>query len=138
MISAERRIPHDPERVFAFLADLRNHWRLEGRTFVELDEVGERGGAIRLRGPLGLSRRVQTTVTAAEPHSLVAGRAELAGGTVGLVAWVIEPDEAGSRVRLSAELASASLLDRLSLALGGRAWLRRLFERALANLERAL
>jgi Polyketide cyclase / dehydrase and lipid transport len=138
LISAERRIPHEPKRVFAFLADLRNHWRLEERTFVEVDDVGERGGVIRLRGPLGLSRRVRTTVLAAESHSRVAGRAELSGGTVGLVVWAIEPDQLGSRVRLSAEVASASVLDRLLLTLGGNVWLRRLFERALANLERAL
>jgi uncharacterized protein YndB with AHSA1/START domain len=138
LIAAEQRVSHPPERVFEFLSDLRNHWRLEERAFVELHEVSERGGVIRLRGPLGVSRKVRTTVLEAEPHSRVAGRADLVGGTVGLVAWQIEPDGAGSHVRLSAEVADASIFDRALLALGGNAWLRRLFERALANLERAL
>jgi hypothetical protein len=83
LIEAIRQISHPPDRVFEFLSDLRNHWRLEERAF-ELDEVGESSGVIRLRGPLGISRKV------------------------------------------------------VLLALGGYAWLRRLFERALANLEHAL
>ncbi len=134
MISAERRISAPPERVFEFLADLRNHWRLE-RAFLEVEEADERVGVIRLRGPLGLSRRAHTRVLEAEPPSLVAGRADLRGGTTGLIAWRIEPDGDGSRVALSAEVIDPWLPDRILLALGGRAWLGRLFERALANLE---
>ena len=56
MIEAERAVAAPPERVFDFLADLRNQWRLE-RRFLELDELGEDGGTIRLKGldraPLG-------------------------------------------------------------------------------------
>lgn len=127
-----------PERVFEFLSDLRNHWRLEKGAFLELEDVGERGGVIRLRGPLGLSRRVRTEVLEAVEPSRLSGRAELGGGTVGLVAWTIEPEGGGSHVRLAAEVAEASLPDRLVLTLGGNAWLRRLFERALANLDGAV
>ena len=53
MIVVERTVAAPPERVFDFLADLSNHWRLE-RRFMELDELGEDGGTIRLKGPLGL------------------------------------------------------------------------------------
>ena len=136
MIAAQRRVSAPPQRVFDFLADLRNHWRLE-RAFLEVEDVGERSGVIRVRGPLGLSRRARTQVLEAAPPSRVAGRADLRGGTVGFVAWEISPDGDGSRVRLSAEV-QASLPDRILLALGGRAWLHRLFERALANLEETL
>ena len=138
MIEAIRQIRHPPDRVFEFLSDLRNHWRLEERAFLELEEVGESSGVIRLRGPIGLSRKVRTRVLEAERPLRVAGRADLRGGTVGLVAWEIRPDVAGARVRLSADVAEASLPDRVLLALGGEAWLGRLFMRALANLERAL
>ena len=138
MIAAERVVPHPPERVFEFLSDLRNHWRLESRAFLELDEVGATGGVIRLKGPLGLSRRVRTEVLEAQPVSRVAGRAELRGGTVGLVAWEIRPEAGGSLVRLSATVSEASAPDRVALALGGRAWLARVFRRALVNLETAL
>ncbi|HEY7705613.1 MAG TPA: SRPBCC family protein [Gaiellaceae bacterium] len=137
MISAERVIPAEPERVFEFLSDLRNHWRLE-TAFVRLQDVDGSGGTIRLRGPFGLSREVRTRVLEAEPARRVAGRADLSGGTVGLVAWELLPAEGGTNVRLSASVPEASLLDRLILALGGRRWLGRLFSRALANLEAAL
>ena len=137
MIVAERRVSAPPERVFDFLADLRNHWRLE-RAFLELEDVGERGGVIRVRGPLGIARRVETRVLEADRPSRVAGRADLSGGTVGLVAWEISPEGGGSRVRLSAEVPEAAPTDRLLLALGGRVWLRRLFRRALENLDENL
>ena len=134
MIAVERTVAAPPERVFDFLADLRNHWRLE-RRFLELNELGEDGGKIRLRGPLGLSRTVETRVLEAERPTRVAGRADLSGGTVGLVAWDIRPSGAGSSVRLSAEVPQASAFDRIFLALGGRAWFRGLFRRALENLD---
>jgi hypothetical protein len=137
LISAERRIPHEPERVFAFLGDLRNHWRLEER-FLELENVGPDGGVIRLTGPFGLSRKARTRVLKAERPTRVAGRADLRGGTVGLVSWEIRPDGSGSHIRLSAEVPQAWWPDRIFLAFGGRAWLRALFERALENLERTL
>ncbi len=138
MIDAERAIAHPPERVFEFLADLRNHWRLQEGTFVAVDAVADDGGTIRLQGPLGLSRRVETKVLEADPPRRVAGRADLRGGTVGLVAWDIRPASGGSAVRLSAEVSQASLADRIVLVLGGRAWLRRLFGRALVALEDTL
>lgn len=137
MIAAERAVAAPPERVFEFLADLRNHWRLE-RRLLELDELGEDGGTIRLKGPLGLSRTVQTRVLEAEPPVRVAGQADLRGGTVGLVAWDIRPSGSGSMVRLSAEVPRASPFDRIFLALGGRAWFRGLFRRALENLDDVL
>ena len=137
MISAERTVPHPPERVFEFLSDLRNHWRLE-RVFLDADDVGEHGGIIRLKAPLGLSRNVRTQVLEAERPRRVAGRADLRGGTVGLVAWEIRPAAEGAHVTLSARVPETSTPDRILLALGGRAWLRRLFERALGNLEQTL
>jgi uncharacterized protein YndB with AHSA1/START domain len=134
VISAERAVSHPPERVFEFLSDLRNHWRLEEH-FLELEDVDENGGIVRLTGPLRVSRRAQTKVLEAERPRRVAGRADLRGGTVGLVAWEITPLVDGSHVRLSAEVPRAWFPDRIFLALGGRGWFTRLFERALANLE---
>ena len=134
MIAAERTVAAPPERIFDFLADLRSHWRLE-RRFLELDELVEDGGTIRLKGPLGLSRSVQTRVLEAERPVRVAGRADLSGGTVGLVAWDIRPSGSGSIVRLSADVPEASPWDRVFLALGGRAWFAGLFRRALENLD---
>ena len=70
-----------------------------------------------------------------EPRRL-AGRAEIGRGTVGAVRWQIDAAGAGSRVTLSAEVVSATLLDRTLLALGGAWWLRRIFRDALAQLGR--
>jgi uncharacterized protein YndB with AHSA1/START domain len=137
LITAERLVSQPPERVFEFLSDLRNHWKLEER-FLEWEDMGEKGGVIRLSGPLGLSRRAETKVLEAMDRRRVAGRADLRGGTVGLVAWEIEPRDDGSFVRLSAEVPQASLPDRIFLAVGGRRWFTNLFERALANLDREL
>jgi uncharacterized protein YndB with AHSA1/START domain len=138
LISAERSVSASPERVFEFLSDLRNHWRLEDQAFVGLEELDKFGGIIGLRGPFGLSRKVRTRVLESVPFTRVAGRADLSGGTVGLVAWEIRPEATGSTVRLSAEVAAASLSDRVFLLVIGRRWFRELFERTLANLESAL
>jgi hypothetical protein len=148
VIQARVSLPHAPERVFEFLSDLRNHWRLED-AFVELGGLdgdeghGPTGGRIRIRGPLGLSREARTKVLDASPpgpatSGSLAGRAEV-GATVGRVGWAIEPrPNGGSDVRLWADVERASPPDRLLLALGGRRWLGRILERALANLARVL
>ena len=147
-IRAEAVVHQPPDAVFAFLADLRNHWRLEGR-FVDLEAVDGRGsatptgGRVRIRGPLGLSRVARTQVLEAVPPQVGAGgrlrgRADVGAATVGRVAWDLEPTELGTRVALSATVERASPADRVILALGGRAWLRRLFQAAVSSLERVL
>ena len=130
-------MPQPPERAFAFLADLRNHWQLS-RRFAALEQIdGDgHGGRVRICGPLGLSRIATTRVEeAVEPHEL-RGRAEIGRSTVGAVRWTIEPAVAGSRVTLSAEVVRASLVDRAVLALGGRLLLRRMFTEAVEQLGR--
>jgi hypothetical protein len=123
--------------VFAFLADLRNHWRLS-RRFAALDTLDSdlAGGQVRIRGPLGLSRLARTRVLEAEEPRRLAGRADIGRETVGAVRWEIEPNGSGSRVTLSAFVESASPLDRAVLALGGRRWLERVFREALDQLGR--
>src|SRR5918912_3209707 len=135
-------VPAPPERVFEFLADLRNHWRLESR-FAELGGVGADGGHVRVKGPLGISRSARTRVveakaagTAAGGVGTLRGRADVGRGTVGLVAWDLAPAAGGgTHVRLAATVERASPGDRALLALGGRRWLAHLFRRALQQLE---
>ncbi len=140
-----RAVGAPPERVFEFLSDLRNHWRLESSFAVlgglEGDEGhGPTGGRIRLNGPLGIAREVRTRVLEAEPPDTgapgrLAGRADIGRRTVGLVAWEIAARAGGgSDVRLSARVERASIVDRAALALGGRRWLERVFDRSLAGL----
>lgn len=128
-------MPQPPERVFAFLADLRNHWLLS-RRFAALESLDDdaAGGRVRIRGPLGLSRLAATRVESAVEPSELHGRARVGRSTVGAVTWAIEPAGCGSLVTLSAEVVDASLFDRAVLALGGEAWLRRVFAEAVERL----
>lgn len=130
-------MPQRPERVFAFLADLRNHWQLS-RRFAELEQLdGDRqGGRVRIRGPLGLSRVARTRVEDTIEPSELRGEARVGRSTLGVVRWTIDPDGSGSRVTLAAEVVRASALDRAVLAVGGELLLRRMFTEALDRLGR--
>jgi hypothetical protein len=138
-LEAVALIPASPEEVFDFLSDLGNHWRLVDR-FVEVIELTgppggpPDGGVVRLRGPLGVRRTVRTRVTAARRGRLIIGTAELGESTRARVSWTLAGRLGQTRVRLAAEVEHADGLDRLLLALGGRAWLRRRFAFALERL----
>jgi uncharacterized protein YndB with AHSA1/START domain len=139
-LSASATLPHPPDRIFEFLSDLRNHWRLEER-FVELDDVTDHGGRVRIRGPLGFSRLARTEVLETEPPEPVGrlhGRAEIGRGTRGEVFWEIAPADSGSTVTLTAVTERLGLLDALLLAAGGRRWMCRLFSAALERLDAVL
>ena len=142
-VEAAALVPAPPEDVFAFLSDLRNHWRLADR-FVEVltldasDGGRADGGRVRVRGPLGVRRTVTTRVVAAREPRLLIGTAELATGTRARVSWIIAGRLGSSRVRLAADVERARPLDRLMLAAGGRWWLRRRFESTLERLAQEL
>jgi uncharacterized membrane protein len=125
--------------VFAFLANLRNHWRLTGRhvTLVQLN--GNDGGSVVVHGPLGSSRHVRTTVVSATPPQQLEGRALLGARTAARVRWTILEREANRcEVTLEAWLERAGPVDRLLLACGGRLWLARLFRSTVAQLPTAV
>ncbi len=139
---ATRSVAADAEQVFAFLADLGHHWLIADR-FVEVVELdgspgASRGGRVRLRGPFGLRRTARTRVELARPPEEMGGRAELSGGTVAHVRWLLRRADGRTVVTLGATVENAGRLDRLLLGLGGRAWLRSSFEGALCALERRL
>src|SRR4051794_36189725 len=133
-ISADGLVPAGREVVFAFLADLANHWDLADR-WVEVVSLtpDHDGGRVRIRGPLGISRTVDTLVDQVQAPARLAGTASL-GRTRAQVRWELRPDPAGTRVRLSASVLEAGPLDRLVLAAGGRTWLRHRFTVTLARL----
>jgi uncharacterized protein YndB with AHSA1/START domain len=142
-IEATALVPATPEEVFRFLSDLSNHWRLVDRLVevVSLEGDPPDRAVVRLRGPFGLRRTVRTRVTAARAPRLLIGVAELGdggasggGGTRALVSWTLAGRLGQTRVRLAAEVEHATRLDRLLLALGGRAWLRRRFAFGLERL----
>jgi uncharacterized protein YndB with AHSA1/START domain len=134
-IEAAALVPASPEEVFAFLSDLGNHWRLTDRRIKVVQLNGDKdGGVVRVQGPLGVSRTAHTRVTAAREPRLLIGVAELDGGTRARVSWTLAGRVSQTRVRLAAEVEHATPLDRLLLALGGRAWMRRTFRRTLERL----
>lgn len=136
-IEATRVVGAPPEAVFGFLARLENHWVLAGR-WVEVVAIDDGSGRVRIHGPLGIRRTARTTVVDASPSHVMHGTAELSGGTVARVAWLLGEDAGGTTVRLSAEVEHAALPDRLLLTLGGRAWMRRRFGAILARLDEQL
>ena len=140
-IEAVGAVPAAREEVFGFLAALPNHWALANR-WIEVVSLRpaaaapseSQGGMVRIKGPLGLRRTARTTVLSAQPPARMSGRAELPGGTRATVTWSLEDANPGTRVRLTAEVEESSFLDRLMLALGGRAWMRRHFATVLESL----
>jgi hypothetical protein len=142
-IEAVGEVPATRDGVFAFLAALPNHWGLANRWIevLSLQAPPEApagsdpdGGVVQICGPLGIRRTARTQVLAADPPSRISGRAELPGGTAATVTWVLKEASPGTRVRLEAEVETSSPLDRLLLALGGRAWMRRRFATVLESL----
>src|SRR5919204_2922336 len=138
LIRAVRPVATAPAALFEFLSDLENHWRIAG-AFVEVVSLegphGRRhGGVVRICGPLGIRRTARTRVVEASRPRQILGRAELGGRTSATVRWSLWPAQDGSRVELAATVDSTGPLDRLLLALGGRAWLRRRFDGVLARL----
>ena len=136
-IEASRVVAASPEAVFAFLAKLENHWTLAGR-WVEPLTIDHNSGRVRIHGPLGLRRTATTTVVDAHPSHVMHGTAELSGGTLARIAWELHEDAGGTEVELSAQIERAGLGDRVLLAAGGTAWMRRRFAAILERLEDAV
>lgn len=138
-VEAMALVPAPAEDVFAFLADLGNHWIVADR-FVEVIDLHRGGdgradgGAVRLCGPLGMRRTVVTRVVAAKEPRLLIGTAEVGRGTRARVTWSLAGHLDSTRVRLAASVERAGPIDRALLALGGRRWLRRRFAATLEGL----
>jgi len=145
-IEAVAVVPAGPEDVFDYLARLDHHWQLMDDSVDVVELAGKAASpdraVVRMHGPLGIGRTAHTQVLAAERPSMLRGRAAIGrrsdGGRVteGEVSWTLDPDGAGTRVRLTAHVKRAGLGDRLILALGGRVWLRTRLRDALARLAR--
>jgi hypothetical protein len=137
-IEADGLVPAGRDAVYAFLADLANHWDLADR-WVEVVSLtpAHDGGRVTVRGPLGLRRTVDTRVDDVEPPGRIEGTARL-GRTRAVVRWELRPEPRGTRVHLVATVLAAGPLDRLLLAAGGRAWLRRRFTVTLNHLAQTV
>jgi hypothetical protein len=143
-IAAEGVVAASPPVVFAFLADLENHWLLADR-FVEVLTL-ERppgggpasGGTVRMRGPLGLGRTARTRVVETVPVTAIAGTASVGSRTEASVRWTLSPAARGTRVVLEATVERLGRAEAVLLAAGGRRWLQRRFASILQTLARRL
>ena len=135
-IAAERVVESHPAALFAFLADLQRHWELLPDA-LDVVSVNGKGAVVRLRGPLGIRRTMRTRVTEVRAPVWLAGRATGPSATA-LVSWSLASRGDATLVRLAVEVERASLRDRLLLAVGGGAWLRRRLTAALARLDAAV
>ena len=130
---AERVVGASPQAVFAFLADLENHWLLADR-FVEVltlerppDGGPARGGTVRMRGPLGLGRTARTRVVEAAPARRCPARRRSAAHR-GARALDARARRAGNAGAAGGDgRACSGALEALLLAAGGRRWLERRF-----------
>ncbi len=90
---------------------------------------------LRIRGPLGVQRTARTQVDFADPVDEMGGSAELGRGKSADVRWVLRSHEAVTAVTLGAIIRRAAARDRVLLALGGTAWMRRRFDDTLRALD---
>lgn len=140
-VGALRVVPFVPSVVYALLSDLTQHWPLLGGDLVEagiVPETGAESAELILRGPLpGLTRRVVTQITYAEPESAFGGEA-VAGETRASIDWRLAPDgKAATRVSFDVGIDPGSRRDRLLLA-AARPWLQRRCDLVLERLEAEL
>src|SRR5207247_4538766 len=98
----------------------------------------DRGGRVRLHGPLGLRRTARTRLLELDPQARVAGTAEVGRRMRARVAWGLVPDEGGTLVSLSAEVDRLGALDRLLWAAVGRQVMERGFPAVLDRLGSVL
>ena len=140
-ISATGRVSAPPDVVFRRLCDLDAHHDLAAPHIEVLGLRGPRGartgGAVALRGPLGVRLRARTRVRTAEFPRELSGTAEADGGTIAALAWHLEPDGARTELTVRLTVRPARAWHRLLLAFGGRLWLRRRLATAIERLAAA-
>lgn len=125
--------------VFAFLSDLRHHWRLAGRwievTGLTNGQALADGATIRLRGPLGMAFAVRTSVEELRPPHAIIG-AGACGRSRGEVTWRLrDAGPRGTDVSVEVVLRRAAIHHWAVWLAGGRAWLTRRLAQTVGDLD---
>jgi hypothetical protein len=134
-IIATRTIAADGGALHALLFDPANQWRL-ATSFARvttLQPAGDRCDA-RLRLPLGLRVGASVQVKPSRRGRLVTCEIRVGRRTVAWATWILSPDRGTTEVDLAIQPESRSLVTRLVLLLGGRRWIARRLDTALATL----
>src|SRR6266568_4877769 len=131
-VSAARLVEAPISVIYGFLEQLPNHERLTGDRLRLVRLATDRQGArMLIRGPFGLRRTAETTITYRRVPYALGGTATTGRRTTAEAHWTLDPADTGTVVALTAIVHRMGPLDRLLLSLGGRHWLRSAFEQAL-------
>lgn len=134
-IIVTRTIAADADALHGLLADPANQWRL-ATSFVNvagLQPAGDRCDA-RLRLPLAMRRSASMHVKRSRGDRLLTTELRFGRRTFGWATWILTPSRGTTEVDVAIQPESRSLSTRLVLLLGGRRWITRRLEIALATL----
>jgi hypothetical protein len=134
-IIATRAIAADGDALHALLSDPANQWRL-ATSFTRvaaLQPAGDRCDA-RLRLPMGMRMAASLHVKPSRRGRLLTCEVLFGRRTVAWATWILTPDPGTTEVDLAIQLESRNIVTRLVLLLGGRRWIARRLDTALATL----
>jgi uncharacterized protein YndB with AHSA1/START domain len=145
-VSASIIVSAPREQVFDYLQDIANHPEFTDHYLVDwhltrIDSVGRGAGArFRVKAPLNRFSWADVTFVEVErPHRIVeVGRMGKNNRVRTLGVYELSEAAGGTRVRLTLRTEPATTWDRISEALGGRAWIKRKNTRALQRLRSIL
>jgi hypothetical protein len=134
-IIATRTIAADGGALHALLCDPANQWRLATSfaRVLALQPAGDRCDA-RLCPLFAMCVPASVRVKPSRRGRLVTSEIRVGHRTVAWATWILSPDRGTTEVDLAIQLESRSLLTRLVLLLGGRRWIARRLDTALATL----
>jgi hypothetical protein len=132
---ATRTVAADGDALHALLCDPANHWRLASSFARVIDpQPGSDRCDARLRLPLGMRVPASVQVRPSRRGRLLTCEIRFGRRTVAWATWILSPDRGTTEVDLAIQLESRSLVTRLVLVLGGRRWIARRLDTALATL----
>ena len=134
-ILVTRAVAADRDMLRGLLADPANQWRLAAAfaRIGDLRRVEDRCEA-RLRLPLGLRAHAGVRVRPSRSGRVLTTEIELGHRTVAWATWILTSGRGTTEVDVALQLESRSLAARLALLLGGRRWIARRLDVALATL----
>lgn len=134
-IIVTRIVAADDNVLHAFLRDPVNQWRLAASfaDVVRLQPAGDRCDA-KLRLPFGMRWHASVQVKRSRTARLLTAELRLGNRTVAWATWILSADRGTTEVDLAIQPESRSLVTRLVLLLGGRRWIARRLQTALATL----
>jgi hypothetical protein len=134
-IIVTRTVAADGNVLYAFLLDPVSQWRLAASfaDVVGVQPAGDRCDA-QLRLPFGMRLDASVQVKPSRRARLLTAEVRLGHRTVAWATWILTADRGTTEVDLAIQPESRSLVTRLVLLLGGRRWITRRLEMALATL----